>query len=198
MIKIGDVEYRNIQEQVAKNASDIADLDSKIDETKEEITGGSPYTIDMIYQQNVGQDNSIALLQSGKQDKLTAGSGIDITDNVISSTASGGTQLYLHKFTWSGGPGNFAYVVGSYVSCVSTPATNYRTLDSVVFGGTGGKTMRTGYATGGSLYGSFMFTNDSSNDLAMIHFSTGGTATAATIASQGAIAGSWSETVTEL
>lgn len=132
MIKIVNTEYRNIQEQVAKNASDIADLDSKIDETKEEITGGSPYTIDMIYQQNVGQDNSIALLQSGKQDKLTAGDGIAIDeDNVISCTVSGGGGIYQHRLSGT----TSSMDVPSYIFDANpTPITNSNFVERVRFG----------------------------------------------------------------
>lgn len=130
MIKIVNTEYRNIQEQVAKNASDIADLDSKIDETKEEITGGSPYTIDMLYQQNVGQDNSIALLQSGKQDKLTAGDGIDITDNVISATSSGGGGAYKHTLS---GTSASMDVLSYLIDADPTPITNTNFIDRVRF-----------------------------------------------------------------
>lgn len=207
MIKIVNTEYRNIQEQVAKNASDIADLDTKtneldtkIDETKEEITGGSSLTIDDLYQQNVGQDNSIYQLQTGKQNKLTAGSGIDITDNVISSTASGGTQLYIHEFTWSGGSGSFAYVMGAYISANSTPVTNFQTLNNIIYGGNrnGAKTMRIGYAAGGSIYGNFMFGFNSSLVFTMIVFSNDGSTQSATIGQGGNLTGTWTETVIEL
>lgn len=164
MINFGDYSLRNIQEQVAKNATDITELDE------------------------------------AKQDKLTAGDGIDITNNVVSSTVNVGTQLYLHEFIWSGGAGNFAYVVGSYVSANSTPVTNYATLTSVVYGSisTGGITSRTGFAAGGSISGTFMFAFNSILVYAMIVFANDGSTEAGTIASGGAITGSWTETVTEL
>lgn len=130
MIKIVNTEYRNIQEQVAKNASDIADLDTKIDETKEEITGGSPYTIEMLYQQNVGQDNSIYNLQTGKQDKLTAGDGIDITDNVISATASGGGGAYQHRLS---GTTASMDVLSYLIDADPTPITNTNFVERVRF-----------------------------------------------------------------
>ena len=130
MIDFGNFTYRNIQEQVAKNASDISDLDAKIDETKQEITGGSPYTIEMLYQQNVGQDNSIYLLQTGKQNKLTAGDGIDITDDVISATASGGGGAYKH--TLSGTTASMD-VLSYLIDADPTPITNGNFVERVRF-----------------------------------------------------------------
>lgn len=86
MIKIEGIEYRNLQEQVAKNANDISELGDDY---------GSFKTSASAKLSSLSQD--IAGLGSTKQDRLTAGEGIDITGNVISSTASGGSQLYLHS-----------------------------------------------------------------------------------------------------
>lgn len=132
MIQFDGYTFRNIQEQVAKNATDIEELDSKIDETKQEITGGSPYTIEMLYQQNVGQDNSIYLLQTGKQNKLTAGEGITIdADNVISCTASGGGAIYQHRLSGT----TSSMDVPSYLFDANpTPITNSNFVERVRFG----------------------------------------------------------------
>lgn len=68
MIQFDGYTFRNIQEQVAKNATDIEELQGELD---------------------------------GKQDVLTAGTGISIdSSNVISSTAA---PLYLHSIAISNG-----------------------------------------------------------------------------------------------
>lgn len=286
MIKIVNTEYRNIQEQVAKNASDIAELQEEvanidIEDSAEAIQnkqlgfaiilnpltningksltayGYLPETIAgyqtyIIYKTSAPsaplskEDASAYLLAlsglgyapeydfdhpkyhyfvvgdgteylkpqwdeanglvlyriaSPYQSKLTAGDGIDITDNVISSTPSGGTQLYIHEFTWNSGlSGNFTYVMGAYVSANSTPVTNYSTLNNVIYGANrnGAKTMRIGYAAGGSIYGNFMFGFNSSLAFTMIMFSNDGSTSSATIGQGGNLTGSWTETVIEL
>lgn len=288
MIKIVNTEYRNIQEQVAKNASDIAELQEEvanidIEDSAEAIQnkqlgfaiilnpltningksltayGYLPETIEgyqtyIIYKTSapsaplskedassyllalsglgyapeydfdhpkyhyfvVGdgteylkpqwdEANGLVLyrIAAPYQGKLTAGSGISIdSDNVIACTASGGTQLYIHKFTWNSGlSNNFTYVIGAYISNHSTPVTNFSTMGSIIFNGNpseAAKTMRTGSAAAGSLTGTFMFTTNSSLAYAMIAFANDGSTSAATIGSNGNLTGTWTETVTEL
>lgn len=158
-----------------------------------------------IYKPQWDEDYGLVLyfVPSPFQGKLTAGSGISIdSDNVISSTASGGTQLYIHKFTWNSGlSNNFTYVIGAYISNNSTPVTNYTTMGNIIFNGNpseAAKTMRVGSAAAGSLTGTFMFTTNSSLAYAMIAFANDGSTSAATIGSNGNLTGTWTETVTEL
>lgn len=117
MIKIGDVEYRNVQEQVAKNATDIEDLKGGVDNLGEALADEKDAREDA----DAGLTQDILTLQDAKQDKLTAGTGISISNNVISSTASGGVKLYRHSINVASGGWNGLI---AFISVNGTPCSS--------------------------------------------------------------------------
>lgn len=219
MIKIVNTEYRNIQEQVAKNTSDIADLQEElqeevarldIEDSSEAIQNkqlgfaivvdpltninGKPLTAYGVQPKTVGGyptyqvykttaptsrltkdeasnyllalsglgyapeydfdhpkyhyfvvgdgseylkpqwDNTNGLLlyriTAPYQGKLTAGDGIDITNNVISCTASGGGGAYQHRLSGTTASMDVLYQL---IDADPTPITNTNFVDRVRF-----------------------------------------------------------------
>lgn len=65
-------------ENISKNASDINSLQTDVNDLQTNVTDLQTSTTDL--------QTGVTDLQNNKQDKLTAGTGIEITDNVISNT----------------------------------------------------------------------------------------------------------------
>lgn len=76
-------------------AENIEGLDAKLATKQDTITQANPLSalnvqVSDVFDTDVDAKAAFGMLKSGKQDTLTAGSGIDITNNVISATGGGG------------------------------------------------------------------------------------------------------------
>lgn len=98
-IKIGDTDY---EVQDSELTSKVASLETSVTAVQTEV--------------------------ENKQDKLTAGDNITITNNVISATgggSSGGTKLYLHTLSFTYKHSSFTYnsFTLTVITTYSTPIT---------------------------------------------------------------------------
>lgn len=108
-----DRDYQDIKERVSLLETEYEALSEKLS-TDEGVLTTHTEEISSIKSQIEDIKADIEILQSGKQDKLTAGTGISIVDNVISATGGGGSTVSVTVgTTTTGEAGTQASVVNS-------------------------------------------------------------------------------------
>ena len=108
-----DRDYQNIKERVSLLETEYETLSDKLS-TDEGVLATHTSEIESIKTQIADIKADIEILQNGKQDKLTAGAGISIENNVISATGGGGSTVSVTVgTTTTGEAGTDASVVNS-------------------------------------------------------------------------------------
>ena len=118
----GDV--NTISGKVDTNTANIATVSGKADTNASNISTISG-NVTSLSGQVTTNTSDIATLKTSKQDKLTAGTGIDITDNVIKCTLDTSVFVFVDALPSTGIQTNKIYVIKSATGTTGNQYTEY-------------------------------------------------------------------------